>query len=246
MKHITISLLLFAFAATAAWADSLPFVTGEWDPYTSESLDEYGFITEIITEVLHEMQVEPRYSFTTWKRCYSQVVRGDVWAAFPYTYTAERAEEVLFSDTVGESTTKFFYYGTEKTYEYSTLEDLLPYSIAGVKGYFYEEALKKAGLNVSYTTDELSAFRRLAAGRVDLMPMNELVGWQLIQESFPEEAEHFGTLETPYDISELKLIVSKEYPRSQEYLDQFNSALQRVKAGEAYQKILQKYGLVQP
>ena len=246
MKQIVILLLLAAFAAGAAWADSLPLATGEWAPYTSETLDGHGFITEIITEVLHEMEVEPRYAFTTWKRCYSQVVRGEMWAAFPYTYTAERAEDVLFSDTIGESTTKFFYYGTEKTYEYDTLEDLLPYSIAGVKGYFYEEALETAGLNVSYTTDELSAFRRLAAGRVELMPLNELVGWQLIQESFPEKAEQFGTLETPYDINELKLIVSKEYPGAEEYLAQFNSALQRVKAGEAYQEILQKYGLVRP
>jgi polar amino acid transport system substrate-binding protein len=178
-------------------------------------------------------------------RCYSLVVRGRVWAAFPYSYTEERTKDVLFSDTLGESTTRFFYYGQDTPYQYNTLDDLKAYTIAGVKGYFYEDAFARAGLNVSYTTDETSALKRLAAGRVDLMPLNELVGWSLIKELFPDEVDRFGTLETPYDTNELKLIVSKTYPDAQDYLQRFNAALQQVKAGEAYQQILEKYGLVQ-
>jgi polar amino acid transport system substrate-binding protein len=245
MKLSAVLLLLVAITAPVTWAESLPLATGEWAPYSSEALEGYGFITEIVTEVFKEMSIEPRYAFQTWKRCYSLVVRGDVWAAFPYSYTEERAKEVLFSDTLGESTTRFFYYGQDTSYTYSTLDDLKPYKIACVKGYFYEEAFTQAGLNVSYTADEASALKRLAAGRVDLMPLNELVGWGLIKELFPGEVDQFGTLETPYDTSELKLIVSKIYPDAQNYLQRFNAALQQVKTGDAYQHILEKYGLVQ-
>lgn len=245
MRPFAILLLLIAITTPITWAESLPLVTGEWAPYTSEALDGYGFITEIVTEVFKEMSIEPVYTFQTWKRCYSLVVRGDVWAAFPYSYTEERAEEVLFSDTIGESTTKFFYYGQDTPYQYSTLDDLKPYKIAGVKGYFYEEAFTQAGLDVSYTADETSALKRLAAGRVDLMPLNELVGWGLIKELFPDEVNRFGTLETPYDTSELKLVVSKTYPDAQDYLQRFNATLQQVKTGDTYQQILKKYGLIQ-
>lgn len=246
MKQIVILTVILALSPVSIQADTLPLATGEWLPYTSENLEGYGFITEIVTAVLREMQIEPQYTFETWKRCYSLVLRGDVWAAFPYSYTEERADEVLFSDVVGESTTKFFYYGSGQSYAYTTLEDLQPYRIAGVKGYFYEEAFSEAGLNVSYTADETSALKRLQAGRVDLMPLNELVGWALIREVFPDQADQFHTVDTPYDVSELMLVASPQYPGAQEYLEQFNQALQRVKQSETYRDILRKYGLSQP
>jgi polar amino acid transport system substrate-binding protein len=150
---------------------------------------------------------------------------------------------VLFSETIGESTTKFFYYNKKQPFSYESLEDLRPYKLAGVKGYFYEQDFQDNGLDVSYTSDELSALRRLIAGRVDLMPLNELVGWALIRKHFPDKAEKFGDLEKAYDTSELKLIVSKEYAGGTELLQQFNETLQQVKQTEAYRAIFTKYGL---
>ena len=236
-------LMIFLMSSTRVWAETLTLATGEWTPYSSETLEGYGFITEIITEVLTEMNMTPEYAFHPWTRCYSLVKRGKVWAAFPYSYTEERAEEVLFSETIGESTTKFFYYNKGQSYPYERLEDLRPYKLAGVKGYFYEQDFQHAGLDVSYTSDELSALKRLAAGRVDLMPMNELVGWALIQKHFPAEAKNFGTLEKAYDTNELKLIVSKDFPNASELLQRFNEALRHVTQSDAYRAIFTKYGL---
>lgn len=224
-------------------AETLTLATGEWTPYSSETLEGYGFITEIISETLSQMGVTPQYEFYPWARCYSLVKRGKVWAAFPYSFTEERAEEVLYSERIGESTTKFFYYDKERPYPYETLKDLRSYKIAGVKGYFYEQDFRNNKLDVSYTSDELSALKRLAAGRVDLMPMNELVGWALIRKHFPEQADKFGTLEKPYDTNELMLIVSKDFPDGETLLQQFNEALRQVKQTDAYREIFAKYGL---
>lgn len=243
MKKLLVLFFIIFLSSTTVWAEKVPLVTGEWSPYTSENLEGYGFITEIISEVIKEMDMEPEYKFYQWKRCYSLVKRGKVWAAFPYSYTEERAQEVLFSDTVGESTTKFFYYKKTKDYTFETLEDLKPYKIAGVKGYFYEEDFNQAGLSVSYTSDETSALKRLVAGRVELMPLNELVGWALIKTEFPDEIDHFGTLPKAYSVAELKLIVSKDYPNSMELLKKFNETLKNVKTMESYNAILMKYGL---
>ncbi len=52
MKQIAVLLLLAFTLPVVACAESLPLATGEWSPYTSEALEGYGFITEIITEVL--------------------------------------------------------------------------------------------------------------------------------------------------------------------------------------------------
>lgn len=242
MRRIWIGCLIILLSSMNVYAETVKLATGEWTPYSSESMDGYGFITEIVSEVLRDMGVTPEYDFQKWKRCYALVKRGKVWAAFPYSFTEKRGKEVLFSDVIGESTTKFFYY--KKTpVKYHTLADLKPYKIGGVKGYFYDEAFKKAGLNVSYTSDEISALKKLKAGRVDLMPLNELVGRATIKKNFPDEEKHFKTLEKPYGKDNLMLIVSEAYPNSAELLKRFNESLVRVKKSKAYKIILFKHGL---
>ncbi len=243
MRKMLIVFWIILLGSTNAWAENVRLATGEWTPYTSKEIESYGFITEIISEVFKKMEITPKYEFHKWKRCYSLVKRGKVWAAFPYSYTEERAKEVLFSETVGESTTKFFCYKVDKAYKYETLMDLKPYRIGGVKGYFYEKAFEKAGLNVSYTSDEISALKRLMAGRVELMPLNELVGWSLIKRNFSDDANNFRTLDKAYDYAELKLIVSKQYPDSTRLLKRFDESLKSVKNTERYRAILKKYGL---
>lgn len=229
--------------STYCWAETIKLVTGEWPPYTTKEREGYGVITEILSEVFEEMDIEPEYEFYSWEKCYTLVKQGEVWAAFPYAYTEERAKEVLFSETIGESTTRFFYYKIPPAKTYEILEDLQPYKIVGVKGYFYKEDFQQASLNVTYLDNETQALQKLFAGEADLMPLNELVGWALIKDLFPDNVDEFGTLETPYNVHELKLIVSKDYPESNKLLKQFNKALKRFKNSKYYNAILRKYGL---
>lgn len=250
MKKISIIILLCMslIFPGAVQGKTLKLATGEWAPFTSEKIDGYGFITEIVTLVLKEMKISPKYEFYKWNRCYSMVKRGDVWAAFPYSYTEERAKEVLYSHTVGTSRTVFFRHkGSDSRIKpgikYEKLEDLKPYKIGGVKGYFYEKAFKKAGLNVSYTSDEISALKRLEAGRIDLLPLNELVGWELVKKHFPGKINEFKPLDNAYETNELKLIISKNFPDSSRLLDQFNDSLQKIKTSGGYSMILEKYRL---
>lgn len=226
-----------------ARADNITLVTGEWTPYTSQNLEGNGFITEIISEVFKEMGGRAEYKFYPWRRCYHLVKKGRVWGGFPYSYTEDRAKEVMFSDDVGESKTVFFYYKKKKEYAYETLDSLKPFKIGGIVGYFYEEAFKKAGLQVDYAPDELSAISKLAAGRMELLPLNELVGWYFIRKSFSDKMGDFGKLEKAYSTDQLKVIVSKEYPGSSELLEQFNKTLKIVKSGDRYEAILKKYGI---
>lgn len=121
-----------------------------------------------------------------------------------------------------------FYYENKpaaKIFEFSRLEDLKKYKVGGVNGYFYEEMFRNAGLGIDYVNKEISGLEKLKLGRIDLMPVNELVGWHLIQKHFPNETDNFKVLGKPLDVSQLHLIVSKTYPRSEVLLGQFNAAL---------------------
>lgn len=242
MKRTVAAIFVIFLAVSSVSAETLVMATGEWTPYTSEHMEGYGFITEIVTEVCREMNIQPEYRFFPWRRCYTSVLSGKIWGAFPYSYTEERAKEVFFSEPVGESKTVFFYY-KEKKCDYETLADLKSCKVGGVVGYFYEEALKKAGLDVDYAPDEASAVRKLFAGRTDLLPLNELVGWRLIKTEYPDHIKEFGVLEKPYDVSELRVIASKSHPESESYLKRFNQALIKVKTSDTFKRILTKYGL---
>ena len=248
MKTKLLLLLLFILLTSPAilHADTIRLATGEWKPYTSESLENFGFFTEIVSEIFKEMGVEAEYSFYPWKRCFDSTEKGKVWAAFPYAYTEERAKKVLYSDEIAYSTSRFFYYikdAKAKDFKYETLQDLKQYKVGGILGYFYEEDLKKAGLDVDYVASERSAIEKLVLGRIELWPSNELVGWALIKKYFPKEADNFGTLEKPYSRNALCLIVSKKYPNSKELLRQFNAAFIKIKDKGIYDSILKKYNI---
>lgn len=224
-------------------AEEITLATGEWVPYASEGMENRGFFSEIVTEICGEMGLAAKYEFYPWRRCYAMVKNGKILGGFPYTATEERKKEVLFSESIAVSKTVFFYYGDKKIDGFSALSDLRPVKVGGIVGYFYEEAFRKAGLKTDYAPDETSAIAKLVAGRTAVLALNEMVGWHIIKENFPDKASRFGVLETPYDRNDLKLIISKTYPGSAEFLKKFNMSASKVLSGEKYKSILRKYGL---
>jgi polar amino acid transport system substrate-binding protein len=224
--------------------NTIILTTGEWAPYTSETLEESGFFTEIVSAVFDEMGKTPRYEFYPWERAEKVVADGESWGAFPYSYNEERAKTYTFSDNVVYASTYFFYYKPHmEAITWETLEDLQPYTVGTVTGYYHESMFAEAKLNVDASADEASGVKKLQAGRIDLFPMTDLVGWVLIKELFPDEVKNFGVLEKPMDQTELTIMVLKSDKESLKLLEEFNTALQRIKDNGVYDQILAKYGL---
>jgi len=243
MKKLWIVWIIIIMSATSVWAETITLVTGEFPPYTSEALEDRGFSTEIISAVFQEMGKEVEYTFYPWRRCEELVQKGKAWATFPYTHTEEREKVYLFSDNISDSITHFFYYKENKAYTYNTLEDLKDYKVGGLQGYFYEPWFEEAGLEVTYTYDHMSIIRQLINGRIELAPLNVVVGWHTIKTQFPDEAQNFDYLEKPLLVGKTHVIASKQYPGSAELLEEFNAALQRIKENGTHAAILEKYGI---
>lgn len=226
------SFLIVVLAATSARTETLVFATGEWRPYTSEDMEDLGDFTRLVSLVVAEMGYEAEFVFYPWPRCYDAVIKGRVWAAFPYSYTEGRAQEVWYSDPMDVSRSLLFAYepqGQERDVEFETLEDLAGYRVGGVHGYFYQEMFEQAGLEVDYVNSEIQGMEKLMHGRIDLFPVNDKVGWDIISTNFPEEADNFHTLAKPLSENELMIIVSRAFPDSARLLEEFNAALQRCR-----------------
>jgi polar amino acid transport system substrate-binding protein len=244
MKKSVFMIAVFLLVNVAFASEKIVVVTGEWPPYTSKSMSNKGFVSEIVTNVVSMMNMEAEVKFYPWRRCYQNVLWNKAWAAYPYSFTEERAKEVAFSGDVAFSTTKFFYYkGNKKKSEfvYDKLIDLRQYKLGGVIGYYYEEQFTKAKLNVDYVAKEKMALEKLFLGRTQLLPLNEMVGWELIRNTFPDKVDMFGSLEKPLDRKSMQLIVNKKDQKSMDLLKKFNTQLDIFMKSKKYQSIINKY-----
>ncbi len=239
--------LLAGFCGSAqAAAKVLIIATSELPPYVSAH-PEHSFLTELLPEVAKEMGVKFEFRFMPWPRCERAVDDLQVWATMPYVPTPEREQKFLFSEPLYAKQTLLFYYsptdqGYPRTFE--NLEELKRFKIGGVRGYYYEALFNKAGLSLELATSEDSSFKKLRAGRVDMVPAVDSVGWDVIRKNFPaEEQAAFHVLAKPLAVGHNYLMTSRSYPHAQQLLERFNHALAKLRRNGVYRQVAERHGL---
>ncbi len=246
MRKVLVSLFIVLVCAVYSnAAQKVILATGEWAPYTSETMSGGGFFTEVVTAVFKEAGIEVEYKYFPWLRCEAEAKSGNVFAIFPYKETSERKQVFDFTDGIFSSKGRFFYMKNKITKEikWDKFEDLKAYKIGGTLGYWYLKDFEKAGLKPDYANDDTASIKKLQAGRVDIVPADELVGWGIIKKEFPGEVSNFGVVKKPLNVDNLSLMVSRSYPDSAAIKGRVNAALKRIKEKGIYSAILKKYGL---
>lgn len=242
---ILLSCLLCSLCDVSAQTSVIPLATGEWEPYTSEKMSGFGAFTEVVTAAFKEMGMAPQYKFYPWKRAETMVKHGKVFAVFPYIINEERKKTFEFSDPVVFSTGRFFY--LKKNYpkgiNYNKFEDLAPYTISGVLGYWYEKSFNDAKLKVEYVASEEQGIKKLFANRVQLVASDELVAWALIKRLYPQEISQFATMDKPMNQDKLRLMISKKFPNADELTKKFNAALESIRKKGILSQILAEHGM---
>ncbi len=251
MEHINKSRLVpFLFFVvmfiTFLWGEETIILgTGEWSPFSTETLEGNGFCCEIITAAFKEMKIDAKFKFMPWKRNEAELEDGKVFGIFPYTTTKDRKEKFDFTDKIATMTGRLFYYipsnKIPKGFNWRTYADLRSYKIGGGFGYWYEKPFAEAGLTVEYAATDEQNIKKLAAGRVDLVAVEEKVGWSLITKLFPDIKGNFSTLDKPTDNSDVFIMVSKKYPNYKLMKKKFNIGLAIIINNGTYEKIRHKY-----
>ncbi len=247
LKRSALCLLLCAVAfPLPAFGQDLAIMTGEWKPFVSRDLENCGFTAEITSQAFLAVGIRPVFQFAPWSRCEAGIKYGKTFAAFPYTKTGTRARFADFSEPIAKSRTVFFYNRKKfKRFDFSELDNLKSLLIGGVRGYYYEPMFKKAGLSVDYSENEDDSFKKLFYGRVDIVPVNELVGWETVNRLFHDQVDMFSTTKKTLDESELTLMASRKYPDTAKLLERFNKGLRTIKVNGVYKKIIVRYNIPQ-
>jgi polar amino acid transport system substrate-binding protein len=238
-----------ALAAAQAPLPTLVIVSGELPPYVSERREQ-SFLSTLFQEIGREMGVNFEFRFMPWRRCEMAVEELQAWGAVPYVPTPERERKHLFSEPLYAKQTKFFHYspaGPHPAQDYARLDELRPYRMGGVRGFYYEQMFIDAGLQAEYAASEEQSFRKLRAGRVDLVPAVEAVGRDMISTLFPpEEQRHFHTLDRPLHVGFNFLMSSRQYPGSAALMSRFNEVLAKLRRNGVYAAVAAQHGLNLP
>jgi polar amino acid transport system substrate-binding protein len=223
-------------------AGEVRVMTGEWFPYVSKDLTNYGFAAEVVFYAFLASGIETKFVFASWDDAENQVKEGKVLATLPHKRTGAREAFAYFSEPIAMSKDVFFFMkGSLEDFQFKNLDDLKAYTLGGTRGYYYVPLFANAGVIVDYAGDASISFRKLYIGLVDLVPENEFVGWGLIQKHFPEEMYKFTATQNALSEDTLHLMVSKKFPRSSLLLEKFNRGLQEIRAKGVYQNLLKKY-----
>jgi len=224
----------------------IEFATGEWPPFSSATLPEYGRATALVSAICKAAGISPSYNFYPWKRAELKVAKGEIFAAFPYAISEERKELYDFSETLFYGVNLFIYYDqnprTSAPITYNILDDLRGYRIGVISGSFLSATLEDAGLDYEPTTSLDQSIHKLVAGRLDFFIDDRFVLHDAIQRLYPNITEHFRFLSRPFgNKTPTGLLVSRTYPGAHQILEKFNRGLAIIKQNGEYDRIIQKY-----
>ncbi|MGW8195533.1 MAG: substrate-binding periplasmic protein [Desulforhopalus sp.] len=246
LKYLVCLLAFTVFAGAAQARDTeVVFATGEWLPFTSESLPDYGAATALISAICRAGGITPVFQFYPWKRAELKVARGEVFAAFPYAVTEERKITYDFSDILFYGVNVFVYFQRNlkggPSLPYRTIDDLHGYRIGCISGSFLYPLLERAGLNYEPTTTVDQSIQKLVAGRIDFIVDNQDVIFDAVRRLYPDDIDQFKVLPEPLQKAPTALLVSRTYPRSKAILKKFNKGLTIIRENGEYDRILDKY-----
>ncbi len=221
-----------------ATEDKLLIVTGEYIPYVGEELEYQGFLTRLIEESMKNCDVEYEIKFYPWARCREMVESGLAWASYPYGHSALNDEAFLFSNKIYSTKHKFYYLKDNKKFQqnalnYDSIDDFGDFVFGGANGYWYgnRRDIIALGVKPEWAKNTDGLLKMLYSGRIDFMIEDELVCEEAIKRLFPKDVDAFATLQAEAKLQDYYLIVSKKYPDSQMYLEQFNEGLKETVRG---------------
>jgi len=214
-------------------------VTGEYIPYVGQSLLDRGFVTKIIEATLNNCDIEYKIEFYPWARCTEMVKSGEAWASYPFGHSELNDQTYLSSDNIYYSKHKFFYLKenkdiTQEVLDFNKISEFNNFTFGGANGYWYgnPKDFKAVGVSAEWASDTDALLKMLYAERIDFLIEDELVCNEAIRRLFPGEEDKFETLPKDAKSLEYYLIVSKDYPKSQELLDRFNDSLKEIQDSE--------------
>ncbi|WP_020407630.1 substrate-binding periplasmic protein [Hahella ganghwensis] len=235
---ITVGILL-SFVISAK--EIITVSSGEWPPFTGKDLKHGGFCTHLLEKAMTEFELQVTYF--PWKRAAVTVMDGEMDVTPCWIPNEERMAKFIFSDPLMVNK-KVFFHRKDFNFNWDTIDDLQPYRIGTALGYSYgdefDRAAKENRITIEPITDDATNLRKLLLGRIDLFPVEMVVGYTTLYEIFPAaQASQITNHDKALLKSSYHLMISRKISRerAEQILSSINHGLKRLKESGEYGKL---------
>lgn len=215
--------------------------TGEWAPWAGEKIPENGFVLHVVREIFENAGYKVNYQFVPWKRAIIILERGKVDASAYWYKDNKRDSFAYHSEPVTNEKLVFFYRKTNPFKEWNSYEDLKGLKIGLARGNTYPDELQKLindkVLSADVAGQDLFSFRKLVHGRIDVLPIAEVMGNEILSKEFTSSIQ--ATIDyssKPLTVTTGHILFSKNRVKAKEYLEVFNKGLKQIKDNGIYDK----------
>ncbi|MGM0450550.1 MAG: substrate-binding periplasmic protein [Pseudomonadota bacterium] len=246
MKRAVLVLVL-VFPAVAAAGDgdqerALRITNGEWPPYLGKDEPDYGIASQIITRAFERAGYDIEYDFYPWSRSLYLAREGKRDGTAAWMASEERREDFLISQPI-IATEYVFFHRAAMPFDWEEPADLAEYRIGLTRDYDYGNVIDQVRARGSSITETVSSdslnFQKLHAGRIDLFPMDRVVGQRMIQELFSvENARALTWHQKPVREARLHLLLSRKVDGNRERIKDFNRAVKAMRREGEIERIL--------
>lgn len=233
--------LVFSQALSAA--QTVRITTGHWPPYLNEELPDDGFLAQIIRESFKNEGIEVAFSFLPWSRALAMVKTEYYQASAIWSCTESRSLEFLYSAPILPYQ-YVFYHRAEEDFDWKSLAELKGKNIGLTQDYSYGETLKEAidsGLvDADVTTSDSANFKKLLIGRIDLFPMDPVVGEAMIRNQLGAQSVRLTFHPKPLRKAFYHLLFDKDDPEADSLRHAFNRGLKTLRESGRYETIIEE------
>jgi polar amino acid transport system substrate-binding protein len=244
MRTLLCSLLFSLAVAGGVHAETVRLTNGEWPPYLGEQLPHYGVASRIVSEAFALQGINVNWEFHPWARSLQLAQSGKRSGSAVWMHNDEREKSFFYSDPVLESGF-YLFHRKDYLFDWRQLSDLEKLHLVGTRGYDYGDAFQQAEasgqLRVNRVTSDETAFRQLIAGRVDVFPVDKVVGFDMLHQYFTgAERAKLTFHPQPLRLDSLHLLLSREVPGNAELMVRFNRGLAQLReSGKVAQYLLE-------
>lgn len=238
-------MIIFALVlcfATANAGEKINLSTLDWQPYIGKDMKNNGYVAVLVKDAFRRGGFEANFQFHQWSRVVGLAKSGKVDGYFPEYFSESVKAYAIFSDPFPGGPIGFFKLKGKNIF-YDRLEDLKGLKIGIVKGYVNTKEFDEADyLNKDAAKDDLTNFKKLVAGRLDMVVADKFVGLNLIKKHMPDKAGQIEFIAKPLEEKNLFVCISNEVDNSEAKVKAFNEGLKQMKADGTIDNLLAEYG----
>ncbi|CAN7329653.1 transporter substrate-binding domain-containing protein [Pseudoduganella sp. LjRoot289] len=249
LRRLLMVFLMLLLRANQASAESYQCVSFEYPPLISQapgSAEPSGFAVELVQRIFQQLGAEVTIALFPWERSMAKVRLGEADCVFTIYRSAERELFLDYSHELVIAQTIHLYARRNSGPSFNgDLGRIKGLRVGVVRQMNYGPKFEQArsGLIVDEAANVEQNFRKLAAGRVDLVPSNiTTAAATLGLPGLRDEAATIIQLSPPIEIVPSFVGFSKRRQLTQ-LRDRFDSALKKFVQTTEYRHLLEKYQL---